>query len=197
MVRLSRIETTLTDSIHYRRCALRRLRWLVLFLVWVMAPWALAGDGFGYSGWGPRLGLSVDPDQAFGGIHIDLGEFAPNVRFQPNAELGIGDDQVLLALNLEVSYLFPVSESWMPYVGGGLGINYVNFDEPRGRSGDDDDTDLGFNVLGGIQRVRTNASDMFLELKIGLSDSPDAKILFGWTFGNPTHSARAGSQRNP
>ncbi len=95
---------------------------------------------------------------------------------------------MLLALNLEAAYLFPVTQSWMPYAGGGLGINYVNFDEPRGRSADDDDTDLGFTVIGGIQRIRTQASDLFLELNLGLSDSPDVKILFGWTFGQPTRS---------
>ena len=175
---------------------MHRSRWLMVFVMCGIASLVHADGGFGYSGWGPRVGVSVDPDQAFGGIHLDLGEFAPNVRFQPNAELGVGDDQVVLALNLEASYLFPVNQSWMPYVGGGLGINYVNFDEPRGRSGDDDDTDLGFNVLGGVQRVRSSAPDLFMELKLGLSDSPDVKIMFGWTFGNPTHSVRAGAKRS-
>ncbi len=174
---------------------MHRLRWLICALVLSVASLAVAEDGFGYRGWGPRAGLSVDPDQVFGGIHFDFGELARNVRLQPNVELGVGDDEVLLALNIEAAYLFPISQAWMPYVGGGLGINYVNYDDPPGNSRDDDDTDLGLNILGGIQRVRSNASDLLLELKLGLSDSPDVKLTIGWTFGNPTHSERSGSQR--
>lgn len=155
---------------------------------------SLEAADFGYQGWGPRVGVSVDPDQVFAGVHLDLGEFADNVRFQPNLELGVGDDQVLLALNLEAAYLFPVEQSWMPYAGGGLGVNFVDFDEPRGSRGDDDDTDVGVNILGGVQRVRASAPDIFLELKIGLSDAPDFKFTFGWTFGKPTRSSRSGAK---
>lgn len=160
-------------------------------MVVLAAAGTAAAQDFGYRGWGPRVGVSADPDQAFAGIHIDFGEFARNVRFQPNIEAGLGDDRLLLSFNLEAAYLFPIHQSWMPYAGGGVGVNYVNFDEPRGLSGDDDDTDLGINILGGVQRTRANAPDIFLELKIGLSDSPDAKITFGWTFGKPTRSSRA------
>lgn len=172
-------------------------RLCVVGFVLVAAVGTAAAQDFGYRAWGPRVGVSADPDQAYAGIHLDMGEFARNVRFQPNVELGLGDDQVLFALNLEAAYLFPIQESWMPYAGGGIGVNYVNFDRPRGASGDDDDTDIGLSVLGGVQRTRASAPDIFVELKIGLSDSPDAKLAVGWTFGKPTRSARraAGSGR--
>ena len=174
------------------RLSIRSL--LVYGMVVLAATGAISAQDFGYRGWGPRVGLSLDPDQAYAGIHLDLGEFARNVRFQPNVEIGMGDDQVLLALNLEAAYLFPVKQSWMPYAGGGLGLNYVNFDEPRGFSGDDDDTDVGLNILGGVQRVRAGAPDFFLELKLGLSDSPDAKFAVGWTFGKPTRATRGAAK---
>ena len=157
-------------------------------------PSALGAGEFGYQGWGPRVGASVDPDQIFGGIHLDFGEIWDHIRFQPNVELGVGDDQVLLALNLEAAYLFPVQQSWMPYAGGGLGINFVDFDESSGPSGDGDDTDVGLNILGGVQRVRSGSPDFLLELKVGLSDSPDAKFTIGWTFGKPTHPGPAGAR---
>jgi hypothetical protein len=168
----------------------------VYSVVALAALGAASAQEFGYRGWGPRVGLSLDPDQAYAGIHLDLGEFARNVRFQPNAEIGLGDDAVLLAINLEAAYLFPVQQSWMPYAGGGVGINYVNYDDPSGPGGDDDDTDFGVSVLGGVQRVRSGAPDIFLELKLGLSDSPDAKFAVGWTFGKPTRSTRGAAKKS-
>ena len=47
---------------------------------------------FGLRGWGPRVGLAGDPDQVVAGVHFDLGEFAPQVWFQPDVLLGFGDD---------------------------------------------------------------------------------------------------------
>lgn len=156
-----------------------------------------SAEGLGYAGWGPRVGVSIDPDQVYGGIHFDFGEFARNVRFQPNAELGFGDDVTLLSLNLEAAYLFKVYQSWMPYAGGGFDFTYVKLDDaPRGV--DDDDTDVGLVGLGGVQRVRSGAPDFFLELKVGLSsDLPDARAAIGWTFGKPTRSraASAGTRK--
>jgi hypothetical protein len=140
--------------------------------------------------------VSIDPDQVFAGIHFDFGRFGGNVRFQPNAELGVGDDVTLLSLNLEAAYLFKVYQSWMPYAGGGLDFVYVKLDDAPRRA-DDDDTDVGLVGLGGVQRVRSGAPDFFLELKIGLSsDTPDARALIGWTFGQPTrHRSRGGTTK--
>jgi hypothetical protein len=45
-------------------------------------------DEPGFRGWGPRVGVTLDPDQIHFGVHIDFGNFAERVRFQPNAELG-------------------------------------------------------------------------------------------------------------
>jgi len=170
---------------------LRFPHFAIAAVVLSLAAPAVPAQDFGYRGWGPRVGVSEDPDQVFGGIHLDMGEFARNVRFQPNAELGIGDDLLLLAINLEAAYLFPVHQSWMPYAGGGLGLNYINYDSDIGGG---DDTDLGVNILGGVQRVRSNAPDFFLEMKIGLDDSPDFKFAVGWTFGKPTRSSHAGGK---
>ncbi len=171
------------------------IRTAVCACVALLLAGQVSAQDFGYRGWGPRVGVSADPDQAYAGIHLDLGEFARNVRFQPNAELGIGDDAVLLALNVEAAYLFPVQQSWMPYAGGGFGVNFIDVDLPRNAQGDDDDTDFGLSLLGGVQRTRSGAPDIFVELKLGLSDSPDAKIAVGWTFGKPTRSSRAGGAK--
>lgn len=134
----------------------------------------------GFRGWGPRVGLSLDPDQIHFGAHLDYGHFADHVRFQPNAEFGFGDDVTLFTLNAEAAYRFSAQwEVWSPYLGGGLGLNVKNFDNGNDN---DSDTDLGLNLLGGIEKGLSSGDRFFIEVKLSLNDVPDAKITAGWTF---------------
>ena len=75
--------------------------------VTLLATAASAAD-IGWYGWGPRVGLSSDPDQVIGGAQFDLGEFTRNLRFQPSAEIGFGDDMVSFYGNAMTAYYFPV-----------------------------------------------------------------------------------------
>ena len=161
---------------------------LTLFLVLAVAPGVAvaqddAGSGgeLGFRGWGPRVGLTIDPDQVHVGAHMDYGVFGPRVRFQPNIEAGFGDDITLVAFNFEAAYRFRDRwDAWTPYLGGGLGLNWWNVD--RGPFDDYSDTDLGASLLGGIERGLSNGNRFFVEAKLGLADSPDAKFTVGWTF---------------
>jgi hypothetical protein len=155
---------------------MRRTSLLLCLTMLAAAPvWAMAYDSVGYRGWGPRLGVTVGPDQFHFGAHLDLGYFAQHFRLQPNIEVGVGSDQTVVALNGEAAYRF-ISEwgRWSPYLGGGLGINVV--------SADGGHTDLGVNVLGGIEKILAGGDRFFLEGKLGLVDSPDWKFTAGWTF---------------
>lgn len=149
----------------------------------------------GWRGWGPRVGLTIDPDQVHFGAHVDFGNFAEHIRFQPNIEVGIGDDLTIFALNFEGAYRFSSRwDVWTPYAGGGLGINFVSFDSDHNHLEaanyaaevaheiDDSDTDVGLNLLGGIEKGLKNGHRFFLEGKLGLADSPDFKATAGWTF---------------
>ena len=149
----------------------------------------------GWRGWGPRVGLTFNPDQVHFGGHIDFGNFAEHIRLQPNVEIGFGDDLTLIALNFEGAYRFQSRwDVWTPYVGGGLGINLVSSNNDgvnpaenlaagvTHTEADDSRTDLGLNLLGGIEKGLKNGSRFFLERKLGLADSPDFKITAGWTF---------------
>ena len=130
----------------------------------------------GFRGWGPRVGLSLNPDQVHFGAHLDFGQFANHIRFQPNLEIGFGDDVKLFALNAEASYRFSAQWNvWSPYLGGGVGANIKSVD-------DESQTDLGVNVLGGIEKGLANGDRFFIEGKFSLNDVPDAKITVGWTF---------------
>ena len=140
------------------------------------------GSDVGFRGWGPRVGLTVNPDQIHFGAHLDFGNFARHVRFQPNIEVGIGDDLTLVTANFEAAYRFRQSwDVWSPYLGGGLGANFASWDNSG--HGDSSSTDLGVNVLGGIERGLSSGHRFFTEIKLGLVDeSPDVKVTAGWTF---------------
>jgi hypothetical protein len=137
----------------------------------------------GFRGWGPRIGLTIDPDQFHFGGHMDLGYFAEHVRVQPNFELGFGDDLMLAAANLEGAFRFATNwDVWTPYLGGGLGINFYEWEDDHPGRGNGSDTELGVNLLGGIEKGISNGDRFFIEIKLGFADSPDFKATVGWTF---------------
>jgi opacity protein-like surface antigen len=138
-------------------------------------------SGIHWNGWGVRTGLSSDPDQVYGGIHFNLGEFAKDVRFRPSMELGFGDDLVLVQMLAEVHYVFSNVQVWKPYLGGGLGLTYVNYD--NGHFGDDSETDVSLNPIGGIETMLNQGIKFFFELKLGLADDdPDIKFGIGLSW---------------
>jgi len=143
---------------------------------------ALAGPetDVGFRGWGPRVGLSLNPDQVHFGAHIDFGNFAKHIRFQPNLELGFGDDLKLFTINAEAAYRFSSRwDVWTPYLGGGIGANIKSADDGGHNSSH---TDLGVNLLGGIEKGLSNGDRFFVEGKFSLNDVPDTKVTVGWTF---------------
>ncbi|MCC6963170.1 MAG: hypothetical protein IT585_07955 [candidate division Zixibacteria bacterium] len=145
---------------------------------------AATGQGatrtFGVHGIGPRVGLSIDPDQVHFGGHLDLGDLAPQLMVFPNVEVGIGDDLTIVSPMFELDYRFREDwGSWNPYLGGSIGPVFVSAD--RGR----DDTELGLTLQGGIaRRMTSNSGFMFLEFKLGLADYPDFRFTLGWCFGS-------------
>jgi hypothetical protein len=143
-----------------------------------------ASTAFGYTAWGPRVGVTADPDQIHMGLHLDVGNFAEHIRFQPNMDVGFGDDVFLASLNGDVAYrFFSTWDVWSPYLGGGLALQFWDFDRPGFDNNlDDTDTEFGLNVLGGVERGLSNGNRFFTELKLGLVDTPDFKAAVGWSF---------------
>lgn len=148
--------------------------WMVM--VALLVP-TISLANIGFNGWGLRGGLSVDPDQINVGVHWNLGEFIPDLRFQPNVELGFGDDAFLLMLNGAAFYLFDIRDSnFRPYAGGELTIIYWRVDTP---AGDADDLELGLSPLGGFEFPFSQSVMGFVELKVGLADVPDFRVTVG------------------
>ena len=143
---------------------------------------ASTAPGIRWDGWGPRVGVSMDPDQVWGGVHFNLGYFARDVRFRPSVTMGFGDDITLLTAMAEVHYVFSKVQVWKPYVGGGIGLSYVNVDNDE-VDGDDSDTEVAFAAMGGVETKLRSGNTFGIEGKIGLGDN-DADFKFGvnWSF---------------
>ena len=60
---------------------------------------------------GIRAGISGDPDQFIFGGHIETAPLLDRLVFRPNAEIGLGSDLVLLALNFEFAYKIPLEDN--------------------------------------------------------------------------------------
>ena len=129
---------------------------------------------------GIRVGVSGDPDQFVFGGHIETSPLLDRLVFRPNAEIGLGSDLVLIAFNLEFAYKIPLEDNpWTVYVGAGPALNILSFsddDDRRGR--DDTEVEGGFNIVLGAE----HSEGLFAEFKIGTSDSPDLKLMIGYSF---------------
>ena len=144
-----------------------------------------SASGIRWEGWGVRAGLSANPDQVYGGVHFNLGEFAKNVRFRPTVEVGFGDDRTTFQALAEAHYIFSKVQVWKPYVGGGLGMTYVTRDDDccGNHHEEGSDTEFALMGIGGMETKLKSGNAFFMELKVGLGDEdPDVKFGVGWSF---------------
>lgn len=142
----------------------------------------LAGNrGAGFKGIGPRVGLTINPDQFHFGGHIDFGDIASNLMMLANVEIGLGENLTVVAPTFEMDYRFRDNWGvWTPYLGGGIGP--VFYSHENGGSG----SEMGLYMQAGIGKgsATKTTEHFFIEAKLGLIDAPDFKATVGWTFGN-------------
>jgi hypothetical protein len=153
---------------------------LAVLLTLVTAP---AGAAVMATGIGPRVGFSVDPDQLVLGGHVVIGEVAPSITFDPNLELGFGDNLTTVAVNFDLHYHFVLRDTdWRPYAGAGIGVVFVDMDrEPPLR--DDSETGVGGELILGAGVPTRSGNRFFGELKFGLGDEiASLKLIAGWNF---------------
>lgn len=142
---------------------------------------AAAASAVVATGIGPRIGFSADPDQLVFGGQLTIGEVAPSLTFDPNLEIGVGDDLLLIGFNFDLHYHFDINSTWRPYAGGGVGINFVDYDDDAfGNS--DSDTEFGGQLILGAGAPTSSGNRFFGEMKLGLGDVPDLKVVVGWNF---------------
>jgi hypothetical protein len=150
---------------------------LLTLSVCAFAPVARAQDAGSV---GVRAGVSGSPDQVYAGLHYESAPFADQLRFRPNLEIGVGDNQTVVALNFEFAYYIPIESGrrgrrarnpWSLYVGAGPALVIDRFTNDTNSGG-------GFNILIGAQ----HRQGVFTELKVGMIDSPSVKFGVGYTF---------------
>jgi hypothetical protein len=167
-------------------CAARRntmLKRLLVVGVLVLLPVAARAASPTVAALGPRAGVSIDPDQIVFGGQLSLREFAPDWSFDPNLELGFGDDLTAIAINLDAYYHMRLTDSdWRPYLGGGLGVDFFSWDAPPGFR-DHSDTEIGLNAVAGFTIPAGSGNHWFTELRFGIGDIPTLKIMGGFNFG--------------
>ena len=133
--------------------------------------------------WGPRLGLSSNPDQFVIGGQLDFREIAPGLSISPNLEFGVGDDMTWTAINGDLKHHFIVQgATWRPYLGGGLSVNFWNWNSSFAGVPDQSGTEMGANLVFGAVVPTHTGGRFFTEARIGIGDIPDLKVLAGWNF---------------
>ena len=151
---------------------MRRILFSTLVLLLLCAAPASALD----FPWGIKAGASFKPDQ-FTFAYAHVAEPLRGWRITPDVFLGFGDDVTVLQLDGDFVYTFPElkSSDWGFYVGGGLG--WATYFTSGNNSGE-----IGLNIIGGVTRSLDNGNELLAEIRIGIDDLPDFKILVGYTI---------------
>jgi hypothetical protein len=137
---------------------------------------AIGASSAAASGFGPRFGVTIDPDQVHAGLQFHAARITPHWSFVPGFDVGVGDDAIGVSGNFDFKYVFGQGPArWRPFLGGGPGIFFLDED------GDDSETDAGVNFLGGMQ-TPTRSGLFFAEMRLGLIQEPDVKFTVGWMF---------------
>jgi opacity protein-like surface antigen len=155
---------------------------LILVVLFMVAP-AMAADDESTTkdieGWGVRFGLSDDPNQFVIGAQYDFGEITKNVHFEPNVEIGFGDDHTVLSTTAAVHYHFKDLDKIRPYAGGGVALALVDIDNA---GANDTEFEIAVKAIGGVMWPLQHKRDFFLELNLNFGDIQETQLMAGWRF---------------
>ena len=137
---------------------------------------------YGLSGVGGMVGYSTPQDldgTASVSVHAELEQPGTRLHLVPNMMYWNVDRVRDVAPNLDAYYHFRPESKWTPYVGGGLGLNFVH--DARVEQSN---TDLGVNMMGGVV-FPTSANHYFIEGRYTASDISQVSLRTGMTFHTP------------
>jgi hypothetical protein len=143
---------------------------------------AQAQEGPAFHGWGVRAGVSDRPDQFLVGVQADFGELINNLRFEPNVELGVGDDQRILSLGAPVFYRWPETGPFDFYGGGGIAVGFVDRDEADDPGEDDGLEFVIAPMLAAGLAWPVGESEAGVELAVTANELQNVKLVFRWMF---------------
>jgi hypothetical protein len=91
-----------------------------------------AAQDIAFRGFGVRAGAGFSPGQFVGGFQLNLGEFVPRLRFQPDLEVGAGGGQTSVDVTAPVYYRIPIDARTTFYAGGGITLGSIDQGHHRG-----------------------------------------------------------------
>lgn len=155
---------------------------ILLVLAFLSTGAAFAQGGPGFRRWGLRAGVSDRPDQVLIGVQVDLGELIDKLNFEPNLELGLGDDQTIFSLSAPVFIRFPEAGPFDFYGGGGIALGFVDRDE-EDEPGEDDGLEFTIApMLAAGLAWPVGESEAGVELAVTASELQNLKLVFRWMF---------------
>ena len=153
-----------------------RHRVIMTLAMLVLLPAAASAGPFTY--YGPHIGFGQGPDQTVIGGQLQWNGVAPRMAFVPGVDYGFNDVSSVLTLNGDFHYNLSYSTAWQPYVGLGAEVNIWH----DNGSGDPSTTQTGGHLIVGAATRNRTGGRFFSELKLGLGDSPEMKLLLGWNL---------------
>jgi hypothetical protein len=136
---------------------------------------------------GVRAGFGINPDQFVFGVQAVLGRTMKIARIAPSADIGFGDDVTVFAFNLDARLFFsPPGTATAFYCG--IGPTIAVFDPKEGVG----DTEIGLSVAPGLRFPLGSKHAYNAEVRFGIGDVPDLKIMVGVLFGGGGKGQKAG-----
>lgn len=144
----------------------------------LLAMGAMPAHAFGLSGIGGKIGFA-NPDDlestTMWGAHAEFERPGSRLHLMPNVMYWNEDGVRDLSANFDVYHHFGPEGTVTPYLGAGVGMNFYDFE------GGGDETDLGFNVMGGL-KLPGPSSHYFIEGRYSASEFSQFALLGGVTF---------------
>jgi hypothetical protein len=130
-------------------------------------------------GFGIRGGYGANPDQFVIGAQAVLGKTLGSLRFAPSIDVGFGDGRTTYLLNGDLRLLSfsPPGTGAGFYAGAGGSLAVLDIND------NGSDTEVGLNAVVGLTLPMGERSKYNLEVRFGIEDMPDLRILFGLMLG--------------
>jgi hypothetical protein len=131
-----------------------------------------------------RGGLGITPDQAVVGVQTHLQrQILRILHMAPSVDAGFGDNVTTVCGNLDFLLAIPPKSDSAIYAGAGATLTWWNFDGDT-----ESDTEIGLSLVGGLRFGTKGKNGYIGEVRFGVGDVPDLRILIGINFGGGSNS---------
>ena len=119
-------------------------------------------------------GVTVDPEQVFGGVFFQTGDIGRGLRLRPGIDGGTGDGLRIANITVDLVYGYPLgANGWTFLAGGGPAVVITRFEGIEDR-----DTAVGFHSIVGFG----HDSGFFTEVRLGSGRTQQLSFGVGWAI---------------